>query len=132
MRIERRYYLGVHDGLAQGFIIDANAAHLEAHRANDSDGARAVLRLWLDYFDNELGRMNVSRLVDYLETRQFWQRYKEWTVIKNAGEPCIAFTAQKNPGGDVTLIALGICYRYPGGDEIGWWNTVILPRLMRL
>ena len=76
--------------------------------------------------------MRAPELVDYLESRQRWHEHEGWIVLKTVDEPYIAYTAQRGATGDVTLIALGACYRYPNGSEDEWWRDVILPRLQRL
>jgi hypothetical protein len=132
MTVYKRYYAAAIDGVVHAFLIDVNDAHRDADQASDREGQTAVLRLWLEHFDNFLGKMAAPKLIDYLETRRFWRQHKEWIVIKTADVPCIAYTAQKSASGDVTLIALGACYQYPNGSEDEWWCGVILPRLRRL
>jgi|SRR5215471_9971656 len=132
MFVAKRYFAAGSTGDFQSFLTDVNNAHMEADRANDHDGKRALIHLWLEHFNNFLGNMAPPRLVDYLETRQIWRQHEEWLVLKTVDEPCIAYTAQKTTSGEVTLIALGACYRYPNGSEDEWWNAVILPRVRRL
>jgi hypothetical protein len=132
MKVEIRTYLGVHDGVVNAILIDVDEAHKRAGQLNDREGQTALLHLWLEHFDKYLGNMAAPNLLEYLETRQIWRCFEEWRVIKNPGEPCIAYTSQQNAAGDITLILLGICYRYPNGSEDQWWETVILPRVRRL
>ena len=73
--------------------------------------------------------MSSPGLSGYLGSIAPWQVHGEWTVFKTIDEPSIAFTAQAAPDGDLTLICLGICYRYPGGTSLDWWTKIILPRL---
>lgn len=132
MTVSKRYFAATIDGLVHCFLVDVDDAHRDADRASDREGQTVLLRLWLEHFDNFLGNMAAAKLVDYLETRQIWRQHEEWRVLKTVDEPCIAYTAQKSESGNVTLIALGACYRYPNGSEDEWWRNVILPRLRRL
>jgi hypothetical protein len=132
MKVEIRTYLGVHDGVVNSILIDIDEAHKLACQMNDREGKAALLRLWLEHFNDYLGNMPAASLLDYLETRPIWRRYGEWNVIINPDEPCIAYTSQRNAAGDITLTLLGICYRYPNGSSDEWWNTVIQPRVRRL
>jgi hypothetical protein len=132
MPVEKRYFAAVLNGEVHAFIIDVNNAHIDAERAGDRDGQSALTHLWLHHFDNLLGNMSGPELVEYLESRRRWHEHEGWIVLKTMDEPCIAYTAQKGESGDVTLIALGACYRYPNRSEDEWWRRVILPRLQRL
>jgi hypothetical protein len=105
---------------------------MEAENAGDQEGCRALMRLWLEHFESFLGNMTGAKLVEWLETRQFWRQEEEWLVFKTVDVPCIAYTAQKMHSGEVTLIALGACYRYPHESEPEWWDAVICPRVRRL
>ena len=127
-----RTYSGVHDGVVNSILIDVYEAHKQACGLNDQEGKDALLRLWLEHFNTYLGNMSAPSLLDYLETRPIWRRHGEWNVIINPDEPCIAYTSQRNAAGEITLILLGVCYRYPNGSENEWWNNVILPRVRRL
>jgi hypothetical protein len=130
--VEKRYYRRGLNGTVNAFIIDLAAAWDQAYAAGDSDGHDALRRLWLDHFEAYLGKMSAPALVAYLQGRQIWQREGVWIVFATIDEPCIAYTAQKGPGDAVTLIALGICYRYPPGGRAAWWRDVIQPRVRTL
>jgi hypothetical protein len=132
MKVDVRTYLGVHDGVVHAILIDVNEAHKRAGELGDRDGQEAILRLWLEHFNDYLGNMPARKLLEYVETRPVWRRHEDRKVIKNPDEPAMAYTAQVNAAGDVTLILLGICYRFTNGSEEDWWRNVILPRLRRL
>jgi hypothetical protein len=114
------------------FVIDLAVAWDQADAARDSEGLDALRRLWLDHFEDYLGKMSAPKLVAYLQGRQLWQREGDWLVFATIDEPCLAYTAQKGPGDAVALIALGICYRYPAGGRNAWWRDVIQPRVRTL
>jgi hypothetical protein len=116
------------------FYGDVLAALREAHDAEDTVNSEKVWDLWVKYFEDQLPAMGVRRLIDYLEGHRVWRYFGNDPVYKTVDTPCLAFTAVVNDaeaGSDekVTLIALGCCYKYPAGDEEGWWREVILPRL---
>ena len=116
----------------KSFLPELNDARKQADAVSDADGWPALRRLWLDFFMGKLGAMRGPELRTYLSSIAPWQVYGEWTVFKTIDEPSIAFTAQAAPNGDLTLICLGICYRYPGGASLDWWIKVILPRLQSI
>jgi hypothetical protein len=130
--VEKRYYNKVLNGSVNAFIIDLSTAYDQAYAAKDNDGHDAIKRIWLDHFEGYLGKMTAPELVGYLQGRQIWRRAGEWIVFATIDEPCIAYTAQRGPGDAVTLIALGICYRYPSGGRDAWWRDVIQPRVRTL
>jgi hypothetical protein len=115
------------------FASDWDSAAREANVANDRVGLERMRILWFDYFGEQLRLLDAQALIDYLEKRHVWRRYAEWPVFKTIDTPCLAFTAYVDErGGDVTLTALGICYRYPLDDAEEWWQKVILPRVKGL
>jgi hypothetical protein len=130
--VVKRYYSRALNGIVSAFIIDLDAAYNQAHAAGDSDGHDALHRLWLDHFEGHLGKMAATELIAYLQGRRVWHQEGDWIVFATIDEPCIAYTAQKGPGDAVTLIALGICYRYPSGGRDAWWRDVIQPRVRTL
>jgi hypothetical protein len=130
--VTKRYYRGTINGAFQAFIIDVDVAYELAFDAGDEDGRDALHRIWLEYFEVHLGNMTAAKLIGFLETRQVWQQDGDWVVFKTVEEPCLAYTAQKDSNVSVTIIALGICYRYPQGGADSWWQQVIQPRVRSL
>ena|ERR1051326_7838952 len=111
------------------FLPELYDARKLADAAGDREGWAAVKRLWLEYFVGRLGRMTTPQLSDYLKSIQPWMAHGEWTVFKTIDEPCVAFTAHMSADQELILICLGICYRFPEGSSVVWWNKIILPRL---
>ena len=132
MAVEKRYYSRRLNGTVNAFIVDVHLAYEQAHAAGDTEGHDAINRVWLDHFENYLGKMSAPELVTYLQGRQVWQQEGEWIIFATIDEPCICYTAQRGPGEIVALIALGICYRYPVGGRAAWWRDVIQPRVRTL
>ena len=118
------------DGKQSGFFSDCLASLREAHAAGDDEGVDRIWNLWNEYFEHHLPSLGFSRLVEKLEAYRIWRRHDGWPVFKTADPPCIAFTASIAPEEKkITLVALGLCYRYPENDAERWWQAVILPRL---
>ena len=132
MKVTEGYYIGVHDGVVVGLIIDLNNAAREAHAARDEDGAAALHRIFFHHFQNVLLKMRPEVLLAHLESLIGWHEHKNWRVYKTIDEPCLAFAAQKGTDGSVTLMALGLCYRFPPGGAEAWWTKHICPRVERL
>ena len=86
----------------------------------------------LEYFDGFLKEMTGRELAEYLRSREPWRDFENWRVLKNPNEPCIAYAAQITDSDDVTIVALGACYRYPNGSQEEWWAAVLLPRLRKV
>jgi hypothetical protein len=130
--VVKRYYRHVLNGTVNAFLIDLAAAYDQAYAAGDIEGHDALHRVWLDHFESYLGKMSGPELIAYLQGRQVWQQEGDWIIFATIDEPCIAYTAQRGPGDNVTLIALGICYHYPAGGRTAWWRDVIQPRVRTL
>lgn len=117
----------------QDFASDCAAALRQARSAEDEAGAGRLLDLWVEYFEGRLHNLDAQSLIGYLEKRRVWRSYSEWPVYKTADVPCLAFTASVDDrDGNVVLIGLSLCYRYPLGDAETWWQAVILPRIRNL
>jgi hypothetical protein len=115
-----------------GFFWDIEDALEEARLAGDRRARDTLRRLWLDFIEVQLPAMGADKLIAFLESRQIWREDGAWLVLKTVDEPCISYTARVNANGSVTLIALGACYRYPQGNDEGWWLNVVRPRLRSL
>ena len=114
----------------EGFLSDYTTAVRQARSAADEAGASRIMDLWVEYFDGMLHNLDGQGLIEYLESRRVWRSYSDWPIYKTADVPCLAFTASVDDrGGNVILIALGLCYRYPADSAETWWQEVILPRI---
>lgn len=114
------------------FMRDISESYDAARSAGDLAASQRLRQLWLGYLHNDLKAMTSRQFDAYFSTRQTWQSSGDWTIIKTPDLPCIAYTAQANLDNSVTVIALGAVWRYPGGNELGWWTGVILPRVRLL
>lgn len=126
------YYRRRGSSVEESFVIDVATAIERANAAGNRAGARRIRELWLDHFDVTLPAMGSANLIAYLESRSVWRNDGEWSVFKTVDEPCIAYTAQIGEDNQVTLVALGACYRYPSGSEENWWTQTIRPRVRTL
>jgi hypothetical protein len=116
-----------------GFHSDTLAALKAAAEAKDAENVERIWGLWQVYFEDRLPSAGLRQLVDWLEGQRVWRRYEGWPVFKTVGTPCLAFTASLDTNDEeMTLVALGICYKYPAGDEDLWWHDTILPRVRSL
>lgn len=114
------------------FSADFVFAQDSALNAGDRSAGRHLRDLWLDYLEVQLRLMTSIRLERYLASRRVWRWEGEWPVYKTVDTPCIAYTAQMNNDNTITVIALGACYRYPGGNANTWWAQEIRPRVRSL
>jgi hypothetical protein len=110
--------------------LDVEAAWDAAQRAKDASGIAAIRRLLYEYVQEELQSKSPARLAAYCASRAPWRTEGDVAVYKSTDLPCVAFTALVFDG-DVHLVVLGFCYRYPGDDD-DWWTQVVRPRLLRL
>ncbi len=124
----RRFKKAGFGGFADDVVREGRAA-----AAAGREGDREALRsLWLDFFQARLPALGDAKLAEFLEDRSVWREEGDWTVYRNAAEPCVAFTALVFPNGSVELIALAACFRFPGGSDEQWWQTVVKPRVQQL
>ena len=63
MTVEKRYYSRRLNGTVNAFVVDVHTAYEQAYAAGDSEGHDAINRLWLDHFENYLGKMSAPDLV---------------------------------------------------------------------
>lgn len=110
------------------FAVDYASALRAASHAGDLQGRRLLEHLVVQYFDVELGEMPADKLIQFLSSAQVWRAVDRRAVYKTTNEPCLAFTATRS-GERITLLALGICYRYPQSNADVWWRGTILSRL---
>lgn len=114
------------------FVQDISGSCDAASRAGDLPAKKRLTDLWLVHMHNHLKAMTPAAFVTYFSSRQVWRSHGDWTVIKTVELPCVAYTAQVNLDGSITVIALGAAWRYPYDDENKWWTDVILPRVRSL
>lgn len=131
MSITVRYF---HDPSGQlgSFVEDFICSFDAAVLARD-DWAKDHLRsLWLDHLEVQLKIMTANQFDSYFATRMTWRRDGIWQVVKTPDLPCVAYTAQINSSGLISIHALGAAYRYPDSRAEAWWTDVICPRLRSL
>lgn len=113
---------------AGSFMQDLDAALDQALQAGDKAGEDLLVDLWLTHLEARLGGMTAAALTDYLERVTPWRCDDKWPVFKTVDQPCLAFTCARTAEG-ADLLALAICYRYPGGSAETWWRVTVMPRL---
>ncbi len=120
------------NGGTESFLVDYRTAIENALSVGDERGYRQLNDLWIDLFENRLRAMIPNRLRTYLEGRAVWKRAGSRPVFKIGGEPSFAFSADVLMDGSVELIAIGTCYRYPGGSADHWWTGALEARARAL
>lgn len=114
-------------GPAGHALKDLADAMDQAKVANDKTGLNNLRELLFDHLQEKLASKPDKAIRKYAASRSVWRVDDGHSVFKTADEPCLAYTAFET-NGDVSVLALGFCYRYPVSEE-AWWTDVIRPRL---
>lgn len=115
-------------GPAGNAAVEFNQAIAAAERAGDRAGREFLDFLFNEHIPDTLGRMSPRELLHHVANAAPWRREGAVEVFKTVDQPCFAYTAH-DADGEVTLLVLGFCHRYPTTAE-DWWRQVIRPRLM--
>ena len=113
----------------QAFADDWLKALRAASENEDHDAVRKINVLVLDHLWCELCEMNSRKLTAYLKQR-VWRTHERVHVYKTPDLPCVVYTVH-NQKSNLEVLALGICYQFPGGTVDAWWDNILLPRLIK-
>lgn len=113
-------------GSAGHALKDLADALAETVKAGDNESGDWLIELLHRHFRERLAGKSPAQLVAHLASLQVW-RSDPGPVFKTADLPCAAYAAIEW-GGELTILVLGFCYRYPISEQM-WWTEVIRPRL---